>query len=48
MLITHNGCGQASTGILTCSACGEPIGPRDVRATPGPGAVEPLIGTVRR
>jgi DNA-binding HxlR family transcriptional regulator len=48
MLITHKGCGQASTGILTCSACGEPIGPRDVRPTPGPGAVEPLIGTVRR
>ena len=48
MLVTHKGCGQVSHAVLTCSACGEPIGPRDVRAAPGPGAVEPLISTARR
>ncbi len=48
MLVTHKGCGQVSDAVLTCSACGEPMGPRDVRAAPGPGAVEPLIGAARR
>jgi hypothetical protein len=28
---------------LVCSGCGEPIGPRNVKALPGPGAVEPLV-----
>jgi DNA-binding HxlR family transcriptional regulator len=41
--IIHKECGQISEAQLTCSHCGEPIGPRDVRATSGPGAVEPLI-----
>jgi DNA-binding HxlR family transcriptional regulator len=45
MLVTHKACGQVADAMLTCSACGEPIGPREVRAAPGPGAVEPLIGT---
>jgi DNA-binding HxlR family transcriptional regulator len=40
----HKGCGQISDAVLTCSSCGEPIGPRDVRAVPGPGAVEALVG----
>jgi DNA-binding HxlR family transcriptional regulator len=40
----HQGCGQISVAVLTCSSCGEPIGPRDVRAVPGPGAVEALVG----
>jgi DNA-binding HxlR family transcriptional regulator len=48
MLVIHKGCGQVSDAILTCSACGEAIGPRDVRAAPGPGAVEPLVGMARR
>jgi DNA-binding HxlR family transcriptional regulator len=48
MLVTHRECGQVADAILTCSACGEPIGPRGVRAAPGPGAVEALIGTARR
>jgi DNA-binding HxlR family transcriptional regulator len=47
LLVTHKGCGQVADAVLTCSACGEPIGPRDVRAAPGPGAVEPLIGARR-
>ena len=48
MLVTHKACGQVAAAVLTCSACGVPIGPRDVRAARGPGAVEPLIGTARR
>lgn len=47
MLVTHKSCGHVSDAIMTCSACGEPIGPRDVRAAPGPGAVEPLVGETR-
>src|ERR1700720_1640968 len=30
---------------MICTSCGETIGPRDVRAIPGPGAVERLIRT---
>jgi DNA-binding HxlR family transcriptional regulator len=48
MLMIHKGCGQASEAIMTCSSCGEPIGPRDVRAVAGPGVVEPLVGMERR
>jgi DNA-binding HxlR family transcriptional regulator len=48
ILVTHKGCGQVSEVISTCSACGEPVGPRDVLAVPGPGAVEPLAGQVGR
>jgi len=43
--VLHKECGQICDAELTCSACGEPIGPRDVRAVSGPGAVEPLVGT---
>jgi DNA-binding HxlR family transcriptional regulator len=43
--VIHNECGQISEAQLVCSACGEPIGPRDVEASPGPGAVEPLLRT---
>jgi DNA-binding HxlR family transcriptional regulator len=46
--VRHKGCGKISTAVLVCSACGEPLGDRDVRAEPGPGAVEPLVGTARR
>jgi DNA-binding HxlR family transcriptional regulator len=45
--VIHKGCGKISEAVPTCSACGEPLGPRDVVATPGPGAVEPLTGLVR-
>jgi DNA-binding HxlR family transcriptional regulator len=48
LLVTHKACGQVADAVLTCSACGVPIGPRDVRAARGPGAVEPLIGTAQR
>lgn len=41
--VTHSVCGQSSHAVMVCSACGEPLAARDVRASPGPGAVEPLI-----
>jgi DNA-binding HxlR family transcriptional regulator len=43
--LIHKACGHVSDTRMTCSSCGEPIGPRDVRAIPGPGAVERLITT---
>jgi DNA-binding HxlR family transcriptional regulator len=43
--VVHKGCGETTEAVLTCSACGEPMGPRDVRAVPGRGAVEPLVTT---
>jgi hypothetical protein len=43
--LIHKACGHVSDTRMTCSSCGEGIGPRDVRATPGPGAVERLIRT---
>jgi DNA-binding HxlR family transcriptional regulator len=42
--VTHKACGEISDAVMICSACGEPIGARDVTAVPGPGAVEPLVG----
>jgi DNA-binding HxlR family transcriptional regulator len=42
--LTHKKCGHISGAVLTCSECGDQIGPRDVRAQPGPGATEPLVG----
>ena len=46
--LVHKGCDHEAAMVLTCAACGERVGPRDVRAVPGPGAVEPLIGTASR
>lgn len=43
--VIHEECGQISEAQLVCSACGEAIGPGDVEAMPGPGAVEPLFRT---
>ncbi|MBL7497629.1 helix-turn-helix transcriptional regulator [Frankia sp. CNm7] len=44
VLIRHEGCGQIVTAVLTCSACGAPLGPREVRAVPGPGAPASSVG----
>lgn len=43
--VVHKGCGERSHVVTTCSACGEAMGPRDVRAVAGPGATPgaPLI-----
>jgi DNA-binding HxlR family transcriptional regulator len=41
--LVHKGCGEITHAELTCSQCGEPLSPKDVRAVPGPGAVEPIL-----
>jgi DNA-binding HxlR family transcriptional regulator len=43
--LIHKACGHVSDARMICSSCGEGIGPSDVRAMPGPGAVERLIRT---
>jgi len=35
--VVHKSCGQVAVGRLICERCGEPMGPRSVRAVPGPG-----------
>ena len=46
--VVHKSCGHAGPTVLTCGACGEPMGPRDVRAEPGPGAGRALVAPARR
>jgi DNA-binding HxlR family transcriptional regulator len=48
LVATHRGCGHVADAVMTCSSCGEPLGARDLRAAPGPGAVEPLVDVARR
>jgi DNA-binding HxlR family transcriptional regulator len=45
--IVHKECGHVAEGMLTCSSCGVPMGPRDVRAVAGPGAAGPLFAARR-
>jgi len=45
MELIHKSCAHVSEAAVVCSECGEPMGARDVRAVPGPGAVEPLVPT---
>jgi DNA-binding HxlR family transcriptional regulator len=33
--IVHQGCGHVAEAIMTCSACGEPIGAREVKVAGG-------------
>jgi DNA-binding HxlR family transcriptional regulator len=42
MKMKHKGCGRFVEAVMTCSHCGERMGPRDVQVVAGPGAVEPL------
>lgn len=35
--VAHKGCGSTAAAVLVCGSCGEPIGPRDMRAFAGPG-----------
>ena len=35
--VTHVACGSSAPAVLVCGSCGEPVGPRDVRVTPGVG-----------
>jgi DNA-binding HxlR family transcriptional regulator len=46
--VRHKSCGQIADAVMVCSACGELLEGRDVRAEPGPGAAEPLAGTAKR
>ena len=41
MVLVHEPCGHEAAPVLTCSACGEALDPRDVRPEPGPGARPP-------
>jgi DNA-binding HxlR family transcriptional regulator len=41
--IAHKACGAISEAVLVCGSCGEPMGPRDVRAVAGPGRAEPPV-----
>ena len=41
LLHRHESCGQLFDPVMTCSACAEPVGPRDVRVLRGPGAADP-------
>jgi DNA-binding HxlR family transcriptional regulator len=40
--LIHKQCGQVSEPELVCSACGEAIGPQDVKAVPGPGDLDEI------
>jgi DNA-binding HxlR family transcriptional regulator len=42
--IVHRACGEVTDAVLTCSHCGQPLGPRDVLAVPGPGDADRLVG----
>lgn len=41
--IVHKKCGKVSQAVMTCSVCGEPLTPRDVRAVRGPGDLDNLL-----
>jgi DNA-binding HxlR family transcriptional regulator len=43
--LIHEQCGKVSDAQLVCSACGEPIGPRDVKTIAGPGDAEHLVAS---
>ena len=45
VVVTHRSCGQVADAVMVCASCGEPLEAGDVRAAPGPGAVEPLLRT---
>ena len=47
LLIEHRSCGHVTTGQMTCSACGEALDVRSVRAVPGPGATTDELQDVR-
>ena len=40
-VVRHRDCGGEVTRHLTCDSCGAELGPRDVVAEPGPGALAP-------
>jgi DNA-binding HxlR family transcriptional regulator len=40
LLHQHASCGQTFDPVMTCSACGEPVNPRQVHVHRGPGAAD--------
>jgi DNA-binding HxlR family transcriptional regulator len=46
--VVHNACGAISRAVLVCESCGEPVGPRDVRAVPGPGRGDGVVPPTHR
>ncbi len=46
----HKVCGKVSHAMMTCSACGESLSARDLRAVPGPGDLDQLapVGRAER
>jgi DNA-binding HxlR family transcriptional regulator len=45
--VVHKACGEVSQALMTCSACGERLTARDVRAQRGPGDLDHLLGAGR-
>jgi DNA-binding HxlR family transcriptional regulator len=45
--VIHKACGRVSQAVMICSACGEGLTPRDVRAVAGPGDIDNLVGAAR-
>ncbi|HZU74936.1 MAG TPA: helix-turn-helix domain-containing protein [Acidimicrobiales bacterium] len=43
LTVLHKECGRECQAVMVCSACGEPVGPRDVRVAPGPGDRDRLV-----
>ena len=41
--VVHTACGNEVQAVMTCSACGEPLAARDVRAVAGPGDRDHLL-----
>jgi DNA-binding HxlR family transcriptional regulator len=41
--VVHKRCNKTTEAIMTCSACGEPLTARDVRAVGGPGDFDGLL-----
>jgi DNA-binding HxlR family transcriptional regulator len=37
LVVTHKDCGSSADVVLVCGSCGERVGPRDVKASAGPG-----------
>jgi DNA-binding HxlR family transcriptional regulator len=46
--LIHRDCSQITDAHMTCSVCGGRVDADNVKAIPGPGAVEPLIGPARK
>ena len=42
--LVHKSCGQTAKLELTCSSCGEVVGPKDMKAKAGPGFVDTAAG----